>query len=224
MRPVGPNRHMSRDRWMALAFAAGSTCFLVGPFPGYLALVGPAADAVTFFVGSVFFTAGGALQVRSAAAGRRAGAAGRAAWAAAVVQSAGHALLQREHLPGTADVAVGSGVRPAGLAAGRVRVDLLPGLRTDRLPRLGPARLAAGAGAGRLVAARRQPAGLHLLRRGRGRGLPRPVERHPARPGGRQLDDVRRRRLLPGLRARRPARREFGPGATGRRGSRAPAA
>ena len=74
---------------MALAFAAGSTCFLIGPFPGYLALVGPAADAVTFFVGSVLFTAGGALQVRSAAADRQAGAAGRAAWAAALVQSAG---------------------------------------------------------------------------------------------------------------------------------------
>ena len=51
--------------------------------------VDPAADAVTFFVGSVLFTAGGALQVRSAAADRQAGAAGRAAWAAALVQSAG---------------------------------------------------------------------------------------------------------------------------------------
>src|SRR3954449_4280109 len=51
-------------RWMAPAFAAGSTCFLIGPFPGYLALVGPVADALTFFVGSLLFTAGGALQVR----------------------------------------------------------------------------------------------------------------------------------------------------------------
>jgi hypothetical protein len=80
---------MSRDRSMALAFTAGSTCFLVGPLPGYLALVGPVGDAVTFFVGSVFFTAGGALQVWSAASGRRSGPAGRAAWAAATVQSAG---------------------------------------------------------------------------------------------------------------------------------------
>jgi hypothetical protein len=80
---------MSRDRWMALAFALGSTCFLVGPFPGYLGLVGPAADAATFFVGSVFFTVGGVLQVWSAAPGRRDGPAGRAAWFAAIVQSAG---------------------------------------------------------------------------------------------------------------------------------------
>ncbi len=53
---------MSRERWMALFFATGSTCFLIGPFPGYAALVGEGADAVTFFVGSILFTTGGALQ------------------------------------------------------------------------------------------------------------------------------------------------------------------
>jgi len=79
----------SRDRTMALAFAIGSLCFLVGPFPGYLDLVGPSADAVTFFVGSVFFTAGGALQTWLAAPDRRLPGAGRAAWWTAVVQSAG---------------------------------------------------------------------------------------------------------------------------------------
>jgi hypothetical protein len=47
---------------MGLCFAAGSFCFLIGPFPGYVDLVGPEADAVTFFVGSILFTAGGALQ------------------------------------------------------------------------------------------------------------------------------------------------------------------
>ena len=47
---------------MALCFALGSACFLVGPFPGYAELVGESADAVTFFVGSILFTAGGALQ------------------------------------------------------------------------------------------------------------------------------------------------------------------
>ena len=53
---------MSTRRWMALVFALGSSCFLVGPFPGYAQLVGDAADAVTFFVGSILFTVGGALQ------------------------------------------------------------------------------------------------------------------------------------------------------------------
>jgi hypothetical protein len=42
---------MSRSRWMALCFALGSTCFLIGPFPGYAQLVGDSADAVTFFFG-----------------------------------------------------------------------------------------------------------------------------------------------------------------------------
>ncbi len=74
---------------MAVLFAAGSTCFLIGPFPGYAHLVGDAADAVTFFVGSVLFTAGGVLQVVIALPDRRARQAGRAAWWAAAIQSAG---------------------------------------------------------------------------------------------------------------------------------------
>ena len=80
---------MSRERWMALSFALGSTCFLIGPFPGYADLVGATADAVTFFVGSLLFTTGGALQTWLAAAGRHHPGAGRAAWWAATTQSAG---------------------------------------------------------------------------------------------------------------------------------------
>ncbi|WP_051683661.1 hypothetical protein [Blastococcus sp. URHD0036] len=75
--------------WMSLAFAVGSTCFLVGPFPGYLSLVGPVADSLTFFAGSLFFTTGGALQVWLAVADRGDGGPGRAAWWTAVVQFAG---------------------------------------------------------------------------------------------------------------------------------------
>ena len=81
---------MTRHRWMALCFALGSTCFLVGPFPGYAQLVGDRADAITFFVGSILFTAGGALQSRLAWGdwrARRQG--GKAAWWSAIVQSAG---------------------------------------------------------------------------------------------------------------------------------------
>src|SRR5438445_355052 len=48
-------------RAMALCFALGSACFLVGPFPGYVQLVGATADGVTFFAGSLLFTAGRAL-------------------------------------------------------------------------------------------------------------------------------------------------------------------
>jgi hypothetical protein len=80
---------MSRERWMALSFAVGSVCFLVGPFPGYANLVGARADAATFFVGSIFFTAGGGLQTALAFARRHEAGAGRAAWWSATVQSAG---------------------------------------------------------------------------------------------------------------------------------------
>ena len=80
---------MSRERWMALCFALGSSCFLIGPFPGYASLVGDAADAVTFFAGSILFTAGGALQSSLAFPHRHAHGAGRAAWWTAAIQSAG---------------------------------------------------------------------------------------------------------------------------------------
>ena len=80
---------MSRQRWMALCFALGSTCFLIGPFPGYAQLVGDRADAVTFFVGSILFTTGGALQSWLAWPERHSHAGGRAAWWAAIIQSAG---------------------------------------------------------------------------------------------------------------------------------------
>ncbi len=81
---------MTRHRWMALFFALGSTCFLVGPFPGYAQLVGERADAITFFVGSILFTAGGGLQSRLAWDDWRSQTpGGGAAWWSAIVQSAG---------------------------------------------------------------------------------------------------------------------------------------
>lgn len=80
---------MNRERWMAVCFATGASCFLIGPFPGYASLVGEAADAITFFVGSVFFTSGGALQSSLAFTHRHARGAGGAAWWAAAIQSVG---------------------------------------------------------------------------------------------------------------------------------------
>jgi hypothetical protein len=80
---------MSRERWMAICFALGSTCFLIGPFPGYAQLVGDSADAITFFVGSILFTAGGGLQSWLAWRERHSPGGGRAVWWAALIQSAG---------------------------------------------------------------------------------------------------------------------------------------
>jgi hypothetical protein len=80
---------MTRQRWMALGFALGSACFLIGPFPGYVQLVGEPAAAITFFVGSILFTAGGGLQTWLAWPERHSSGGGGAAWWAAIIQSAG---------------------------------------------------------------------------------------------------------------------------------------
>jgi hypothetical protein len=48
--------------WIGILFAAGASCFLIAPLPWFLDAVGPAADAIVFFVGSVFFTSAAALQ------------------------------------------------------------------------------------------------------------------------------------------------------------------
>jgi hypothetical protein len=53
--------------WIAVLFAIGSTCFFVGPFPGFVKLVGSTADGIVFFVGSVFFTSAALLQYLQAA-------------------------------------------------------------------------------------------------------------------------------------------------------------
>jgi hypothetical protein len=55
----GPRRS---SWWIGLLFAIGSACFLLGPMPGFVQLVGSAVDGTVFFVGSVFFTAAALLQ------------------------------------------------------------------------------------------------------------------------------------------------------------------
>lgn len=42
--------------WIGLLFAIGSSCFVLGPIPFYAELVGSYFDALTFFIGSLFFT------------------------------------------------------------------------------------------------------------------------------------------------------------------------
>ncbi len=51
-----------RTWWIGVLFAIGSACFLVGPLPGLVELVGSEIDAAVFFVGSIFFTSAAALQ------------------------------------------------------------------------------------------------------------------------------------------------------------------
>ena len=59
------------------------------PVPGFAQLVGESADAITFFVGSILFTAGGGLQSWLAWSERHSPGGGGAAWWAAIIQSAG---------------------------------------------------------------------------------------------------------------------------------------
>lgn len=62
-------------------FAIGSVCFLVGPFPGFVELVGAEVDAFVFFAGSLFFTCAALLQLLHSS--------GRLGRVASVVQFAG---------------------------------------------------------------------------------------------------------------------------------------
>jgi hypothetical protein len=48
--------------WIGVLFAVGSICFTIGPVPGFVDLVGTDADAIVFFVGSIFFTSAAFLQ------------------------------------------------------------------------------------------------------------------------------------------------------------------
>lgn len=54
------------DRAIAIGFAIGSLGFFIGPFPGFVSLVGSGADAAVFFAGSIFFTFAAALELREA--------------------------------------------------------------------------------------------------------------------------------------------------------------
>jgi hypothetical protein len=47
---------------VAALFVVGSSCFALGALPLYANAVGPAADGVTYFVGSIFFTSAAYLQ------------------------------------------------------------------------------------------------------------------------------------------------------------------
>jgi hypothetical protein len=76
-----------RDR-----FAVGSACFLAGPFPGFVQLVGVGADAAVFFVGSMFFTFAAALELRDGTL-RLGRWAGDPSWWSAAIQFVGTLLF-----------------------------------------------------------------------------------------------------------------------------------
>jgi hypothetical protein len=56
----------ARGWWIAVLFAIGSLLFAIGSVPGYSSSVGARGDAVTYFIGSLFFTAASFLAYREA--------------------------------------------------------------------------------------------------------------------------------------------------------------
>jgi hypothetical protein len=80
-------------RLMGAFFAAGSTCFVIGPTTTYTRWVGGPADALTFFGGSILFTLGGLTQCALAAPERDLSPTGRATWRSAWIQSVGTLLF-----------------------------------------------------------------------------------------------------------------------------------
>ncbi|WP_084126461.1 hypothetical protein [Demequina sp. NBRC 110054] len=92
---VSPRRYV-RLRAEAWGFALGSLCFVAGALPWFAQGIGAVGTAWTFFVGSVLFTAAGAIQLLLS--GRRVPRAGTSAgdvwdWWAAAVQSVGTVLF-----------------------------------------------------------------------------------------------------------------------------------
>jgi hypothetical protein len=81
------------DRWIAAGFAVGSVCFFVGPFPGFVQLVGPGADGVVFFAGSIFFTLAAGLELRESTLRRGDRFGADPSWWSAAVQFVGTLLF-----------------------------------------------------------------------------------------------------------------------------------
>jgi len=93
LRAHGPGALAGWDRPIAAGFALGSVCFLVGPFPGVVELVGPGADAVIFFAGSILFTIAALIELRQATLRRGARFGMDATWWSAAVQWIGTLLF-----------------------------------------------------------------------------------------------------------------------------------
>jgi hypothetical protein len=76
-------------RAMGVFFGLGSLCFVIGPLSSYANAVGGYSDAMTFFIGSILFTLGGASQCVLAAPERPDRPTGVASWRTAWIQSIG---------------------------------------------------------------------------------------------------------------------------------------
>ena len=88
-----PGTRVDWDRWIAAGFAAGSLCFFIGPFPGFVQLVGAGADGVVFFAGSIFFTFAASLELREGTVRRARRWGSDVSWWSAAIQFVGTLLF-----------------------------------------------------------------------------------------------------------------------------------
>jgi hypothetical protein len=63
---TGASGRHGRGWWIAVLFMVGSSLFALGAVPGYAGAAGLRVTAVTFFIGSLFFTSAAFLQYRQA--------------------------------------------------------------------------------------------------------------------------------------------------------------
>ena len=174
----------------------GSACFAVGSVAGYSSLVGERADAVTYFVGSIFFTSAAYLQyVECISTPRDIGpdAPGttrvfaieirRIDWWATVVQLAGTLFFNVTTFTALDSAPDAEGGRPGRLDAGRVRLDLLPGREPARVRRGRSPWISWRPREHGLADRGAQPARVDLLRHLGDRRLDRALDRRPAGRG-----------------------------------------
>ena len=197
-----------RASWWIGVFAIGSTCFFVGPFPGFVELVGSAADGLVFFVGSIFFTSAAALPAprrstptraprrvasgfgssRGSRTGSTGGRAGSSSWGRCSSTWTFHALQEGSTRTSTTD------------SSGR-RTRSAPSLPRLRLPRghaeVSGGYLQAAQAHARVVDCGDQPARVRRVRDLRRGGVLGPRRRGRARPRGRERVHGVRRPLFP---------------------------
>jgi hypothetical protein len=93
LRRSGPGALDGWDRPIAAGFGIGSVCFLIGPLPGVVQLIGSGPDAALFFLGSIFFTLAAGLELRQATLRRGARFGRDGAWWSAAIQFVGTLLF-----------------------------------------------------------------------------------------------------------------------------------
>ncbi len=165
--------------WIGVLFAIGSICFALGAAPGYVEAVGDAADAVTYFVGSIFFTSAALLQYLEVAnAPRELPESGRTErwrlftweprridWIASVVQLAGTFFFNASTFHAMSENLSASQANRLVWAPGRARLDRVPRRQRPRVGRGEPRLVVLAPPQHLLVDHRPQPRRLDRVRR-----------------------------------------------------------